>query len=93
MTTIKEFVEYAEDVFFSDVQDVNGINVAKEMFIECYKRNDFINSELIVLLNAFLEKMKEENKGVDSEFLALLTGAFLGLAFSKFSIKIKLEDE
>ena len=92
MSTLKDFVEYSEDVFFNKIQDVNGIKVATELFIESYRKNNFINSELITLLQTFYERMKKENLKIENEFLALLTGAFVGLTFSKFSTKINIQD-
>lgn len=92
MSTLKDFVEYTENVFFGEVQDVNGVKIATELFFENYRKNNFISSELITMLKAFHEKMKSEENEMDSDFLALLVGTFLGLSFGKYSKRILIDD-
>lgn len=97
MTSLKEFTEYFDDVFFKEIKDVNGIKNAIDMFFDFYARNNIIDDNIINILQSIEKKIKSEliigDKIIKNEcFIGLMVGTFLGMVLEKFSKKVELKD-
>jgi hypothetical protein len=91
-STLKDFVEYLDEVFGGEIKDVNGLENSIDLFFEFYKKNDVFDNETILFAKLLYEQLKKQNETIDDDFLALLIGMFLGLILGKFSKRIKIEN-
>jgi hypothetical protein len=89
--TIKDLVKYIDTTFFEKVEDVAAIKNSVDLFFEMCQKNELIQDEKIAfLMSVIYEKVKEDFKDEESQFIVFTIGVYLGLIMGRHSQKVKI---
>jgi len=91
MSSLKDFVEYIDNIFYQEPKDVNAIKNSVEIFFEFFKKKEF-EPENVFFLRLMIEKIKDDSKELNDEMVLMLAGCFWGMCLDKFSEKEKIEN-